>query len=154
MKFLIMGDIGRRGLYHVGDEAMTEVAISMLQQRGAEAITLIATNSEIATELYGLPSVERIGFDPNWTRAERDEILNPLPTGDITNLGERVAALAAAVEAADVVVIAGGGNMNQRFAHHRSEERRVGKECGARGWGRPRRGRGAGATGEGGAEEM
>src|SRR5690625_1566626 len=97
MKFLIMGDIGRRGLYHVGDEAMTEVAISMLQQRGAEAITLIATNSEIATELYGLPSVERIGFDPNWTRAERDEILNPLPTGDITNLGERVAALAAAV---------------------------------------------------------
>lgn len=121
MKFLIMGDIGRRGLYHVGDEAMTEVAISMLQQRGAESITLIATNSEIATELYGLPSVERIGFDPNWTRAERDEILNPLPTGDITNLGERVAALAAAVEAADVVVIAGGGNMNQRFAHHLDE---------------------------------
>ncbi|MPV50697.1 MULTISPECIES: glycosyltransferase [unclassified Pseudactinotalea] len=120
MRWLVLGDIGRRDLYHVGDEAMAEVAVEALTTRGAAAITLVATHASAATELYGRPAVERVGVDPGWTVARRDEMLGQAAAGELdasTPLGR----LDAAVAAADAVLISGGGNLNSRFGHHIDE---------------------------------
>ncbi len=120
MKFVVLGDIGRNGLYHVGDEAMTEVAIEALQHRGASGITLVATHPEEATRIYGLPSVARIGFSRSWTLQSREAALAPLADGALEP-GSAVDHLSTAIASADAVIIAGGGNMNAEFAHHIDE---------------------------------
>lgn len=120
MKWLVLGDIGRRNIYHVGDEAMADAAIVELTVRGASQIILVATDAAAATDLYGLPAVERVGVGPSWTVADRDRMLENAATGELdetTPLGR----LNAAVLGVDAVLISGGGNMTSRFGHHIDE---------------------------------
>jgi polysaccharide pyruvyl transferase WcaK-like protein len=115
MKFVVMGDIGKQILYHVGDEAMTEAAIAMLRQRDADAeITLVATDPEVAEERYGLPAVPRFGYLFDWSRLRLEAALSDVTAGIPGDHGR----LHDSVREADAVVIAGGGNMNSKFAYH------------------------------------
>src|SRR5699024_416403 len=115
MTFVILGDIGRRHLYHVGDEAMTDVAIDMLETRGVTDVTLVATDPESATALYGRPAVARIGFSSHWTTEDCEYTLREL-TRDPA--GAQARGLDVAIANAEAVIIAGGGNMNAQFRHH------------------------------------
>src|SRR5699024_9920512 len=120
MKWLVLGDIGRHALYHVGDEAMACAAVDALQARGGTDITLVATNAQAATELYGLPALDRIGISPAWSTEERNDMLARARSGHIEP-GTALAELDAAVAATDAVLISGGGNMNTHYAHHIDE---------------------------------
>lgn len=114
MKIVVMGDIGKQALYHVGDEAMTEAAIDLLRVRDPQAqITLVATDPEVAEERYGLPSIARFGYLFSWSRGRLEKTLT-----QATDAPETFGALDDAVRRADAVLIAGGGNMNSRFAYH------------------------------------
>lgn len=117
MKFVVLGDIGRDGVYHVGDEAMAEVAVEMLDQRGVTDITLVATDPEVASAMYGYPAVPRIGFLAKWPVDDRERVLADLSTGDFSD-DSTAGRLNAAIADADAVLIAGGGNMNAHFRHH------------------------------------
>ncbi len=119
-KVVVIGDIGWKHQYHLGDEAMTEAALQLLHARGITDITLIAGKPEVATAMYGLPAVPRFGFHTPWSRRRHEETLLGVSTlleafvptdGPPQNVIEAVAQ-------ADAVVIAGGGNMNSRYIHH------------------------------------
>src|SRR5699024_4536094 len=120
MDWLVLGDIGRGNLYHVGDEAMAEAAVDALQARGATGITLVATDADVAAQRYHLPAVQRLGVAPAWSTADRDDALARAASGRIEpdSLLER---LDAAVRRTDAVLISGGGNMNTHYAHHLDE---------------------------------
>lgn len=120
MRWLVLGDIGRSNLYHVGDEAMAEVAIAELSARGASSITLVATHAGTASRRYGVPAVNRVGVGPRWSTAKRDELLDRAVTGDFDGL-PALARLDEEVKQADAVLISGGGNMTTRFSHHIDE---------------------------------
>ncbi|WP_084102225.1 polysaccharide pyruvyl transferase family protein [Demequina sp. NBRC 110051] len=117
MRVVVVGDIGWRYLYHLGDEAMTEAAIAMLRERGVEDITLVAGDPAVASAFYGLPAVARVGFNGRWSRDGND--------GHLRGVDETLAAgefeagsVYAAIRDADAVVIAGGGNMSSTHYHH------------------------------------
>ena len=116
-KVVLIGDIGWSGLYHLGDEAMTEAAIDMLRDRNITDITLIAAEPEVSTEMYGLPSVTRLGFRKQWSRERMEarlaEITSALQRSDMSR-----SEVFDAVAASDAVVIAGGGNINSTHVHH------------------------------------
>ncbi|AXT85339.1 hypothetical protein C6I20_09160 [Aeromicrobium sp. A1-2] len=137
MNVLLIGDIGWSGLYHLGDEAMSEAAIDMLRQRGIHDITLIAGEPSVATQMYGLPAVPRIGYKWGWSRARMEGHLSSLTA----SLGGRVdvtgpaSPVIEAVAACDAIVIAGGGNLNSKHVHHLFE--RVSLVRIARHYGRP-----------------
>jgi len=117
VKFVVLGDVGLKSLYHVGDEAMTEVAVEMLRDHDPEQITLVVGDPETATAQYGLPAVKRIGFSPGWTRRQsNDKLARETSAASLDNA--KPGSVAAAVRNADAVVIAGGGNMTSRYAHH------------------------------------
>lgn len=118
-RVLVIGDVSWRGRYHLGDEAMTEVALSELQDRGFE-VTLVAGTPEISADLYGVPCVPAFGYANQRTREARESRLEAILRADAVGAGltdeERSTVLA--VKAADAVVIAGGGNMNSNGSHH------------------------------------
>lgn len=116
MKVVLIGDIGWRHLYHLGDEAMTEAAIDMLRKRGIDDVTLVAGEPDYAEELYGLPAVRRVRFRGDWSRARNEwrlqdvaRVLSEQDWGDHP--------IYPAIRDADAVIIAGGGNMNSRDYH-------------------------------------
>lgn len=115
MNVVIVGDIGWRYLYHLGDEAMTEAAIDMLRERGIDDITLVAGQPEVSEAFYKLPCVTRVGFRSNWTRRGMD--------GHLSRVADTLAAeiepgtIFEAIRDCDVVLIAGGGNMNSNDYH-------------------------------------
>lgn len=117
MKCVIIGDIGWKDLYHLGDEAMTEVAIEQLQRRGISDITLVAGQPEVAEAFYGCPSVSRIGFLGRWGRDECERVLERV-TADLESGELAETDLYGAIAAADFVVIAGGGNLNSSHFNH------------------------------------
>lgn len=119
MKIVLIGDIGWPNLYHLGDEAMTEAAIQMLQQRGLSDITLIAGDPAVSSAFYGLPAVPRIGFSGKWSRSRLHSHLSKVTDGlRSSSLVTPPTDVITAVEQADAVVIAGGGNMNSQHVHH------------------------------------
>lgn len=116
MKWVVLGDIGWHDFYHLGDEAMTEVAIEQLQARGATQVTLVSARVEVAQRLYGCDAVPRIGFHRSWGMvrcAERlanldAELQRPAEPGTVQR----------AIRDADAVLIAGGGNLNSEYFGH------------------------------------
>ena len=120
-RITMIGDVGWSRFYHLGDEAMTELAIDALRARSDIAITLIAGEPEHASEMYGVDAVKRIGF-------KRDRRPNASRMAKVLDYvgGDRAALKAddpaidviGAVRESDAVLIAGGGNLNSMFAHH------------------------------------
>ncbi|MFN3866867.1 MAG: polysaccharide pyruvyl transferase family protein [Demequina sp.] len=116
MNVVVIGDIGWRYLYHLGDEAMTEAAIDALRARGINDITLVAGQPEVSEAFYQLPCVSRAGFRSSWTRDRMDDHLSAVT--DVLarpDLPER--SIYSAIRDCDVVLIAGGGNMNSNDYH-------------------------------------
>ena len=119
MKVVVVGDMSYRGRYHLGDEAMSEVAVSELTSRGF-SVTLVAGNPEVSTRMYGVPAVPRFGFVGIPQRADKiahsDAILASVCGDAEPPAGTDVSI--AALRAADALVIAGGGNLNTIGEHH------------------------------------
>ncbi|TGD08486.1 polysaccharide pyruvyl transferase family protein [Brevibacterium sp. S111] len=116
MKAVVLGDIGWKELYHLGDEAMTEVAVSELQERGFEP-TLVAGDPDVSAKMYDVPAVGRVGFWSKEDRSQHKKRLGRLgkvldgPEGDYTDIVK-------AVRSADLTIIAGGGNLNDQLPSH------------------------------------
>ena len=58
-KYVVSGDIG---FDNFGDEAIAEVLSSYLKNKGAEKVTLISSNPEKTSKLYGVSSVGMLDF--------------------------------------------------------------------------------------------
>lgn len=113
---VIIGDIGWRELYHLGDEAMTEVAAEELGLRTDVELTLVAGHPHVASEMYGFNAVGRVGFLGKYGREENNKRL--------AAVGKVLAAksfkegtIYSAIRDCDAVVIAGGGNLNSDTYH-------------------------------------
>lgn len=117
MKWVVLGDIGQVDYYHLGDEAMTEVAVEMLAARGASGITLVASNVETAERCHGQRAVKRINFRYGSSRDECEHLLHRM-TEPAAFVGETSASsVHSALRGADYALIAGGGNMNSQYVH-------------------------------------
>lgn len=96
---LIIGDVGPvDGVFHVGDEAMTERAIAELRSRGWQHITVISANPDDTSRRYSVDSVSTSDV----ARADEDQ-------SDI---------LSGILADSDLVVVAGGGNLNDFWPGH------------------------------------
>ncbi|MCM3656547.1 polysaccharide pyruvyl transferase family protein [Agromyces mediolanus] len=116
LRAVVLGDIGRVDNYHLGDEAMTEVAIEQLTARGVRDITLAAVDPATAQAFYGVPAVRQFGFAWNWSRQKVEAALTGLT--EALRDGTATGPLVEAVRAADLVVIAGGGNLTSEYPLH------------------------------------
>lgn len=124
MKIIVIGDISGGGNYHLGDEAMSEVAVEQLQARGAE-VTIIADRPEISAPLYGVPAVRRFELWREQTRAKklaRMDVIMRAVRGE-GDLPEAVRETTEAVRQADAIVVAGGGNLNSHMTENHLLER-------------------------------
>lgn len=119
MRVVVVGDVSGGGNYHLGDEAMSEVAITELKRRGGE-VTLVAGDPKISGPFYGVDAVPRFGFRGIKTRnaqvAHLKRILEVAKSSSVED--EKFTATIEAVENANAVVIAGGGNLNSSGLHH------------------------------------
>ena len=107
MHFVAIGDIGPLdGMLHVGDEAMFEALVLELRARGVDRITAISSNVDDTRQRYGVEAVEGLGFT-----ADREHNERLLAAGVSPAIRE-------AVEQADAVVVAGGGNMTSIWPSH------------------------------------
>lgn len=123
MRVVLVGDIGWRDLYHLGDEAMTEVALEALRARDVTDVTLIGGHPESATARYGVPSIGRIGFrgtsDRSHNIARHAAVADAARHGThLLSEGDPAIAVIEAVRGADAVLVAGGGNLNSFFPQH------------------------------------
>lgn len=116
MNVVVIGDVGWRYLYYLGDEAMTEAAVDMLKSRGVDGITLTAGEPDVAQDFYGLPAVRRVRFKASWSRGRNEwrlkDVARVLKEQDWDDNP-----IYEAIRDADAVLIAGGGNMNSRDYH-------------------------------------
>lgn len=122
-RITMIGDIGWSRFYHLGDEAMTELAIEALRARTDVEITLIAGEPDYAGQMYGVDAISRIGFKrdrpPNIRRMRSilDHLESDGKRGGLAPT-DSVLRVIDAVRESDAVLIAGGGNLNSMFAHH------------------------------------
>ncbi|MGO0605070.1 polysaccharide pyruvyl transferase family protein [Brevibacterium linens] len=131
-RITMIGDVGWSRFYHLGDEAMTELAIEALQRRGDISITLIAGQPQHASEMYGVDAISRIGFkrdrEPNITRMERIlEFAESEGRSRTLTPNDPARTVIETVRDSDAVLIAGGGNLNSMFAHHIYERVTLGR---------------------------
>ncbi|WP_210603000.1 polysaccharide pyruvyl transferase family protein [Brevibacterium oceani] len=122
-RITMIGDVGWSRFYHLGDEAMTELAIDALRDRTDIEITLIAGEPEYAGRMYGVDAIPRIGFKrdrkPNIARMKK--VLAHVEgesAGSTLAPDDPAVRIIEAVRNSDAVLVAGGGNLNSMFAHH------------------------------------
>lgn len=121
MSVLIIGDVGvLEGMFHIGDEAMFEVAVGELAARGIRAVGVSSNPSETASR-YGIPAVGRLGF----TGLDRDAAtvrsrhLLAVASGQAQlDAGDPAQELFAALDDVHGLVNAGGGNLATRWPVH------------------------------------
>ena len=139
MRVVVIGDVGVvDGMMHIGDEAMFDAMVEALRHRGADAITGISSSPAETAARYGVDAVGRIGFTGSRSdmRARLADVLaaadgaaSALPREDPAR------SVIEAVEQADAVVIAGGGNLASNWPLHVFERAALGAI--ARRFGRP-----------------
>lgn len=119
MRALVVGDLSFRGRYHLGDEAMSQVAAQELARRGIE-VTLVAGNPELTSALYGVPAVGRFGFVGVPQRDDKISLMERILEGARGNASVPTSAVDSVdfLRSADALIIAGGGNLNTIGEHH------------------------------------
>ena len=119
MRVVVVGDVGRPNFYHTGDEAMTEVAVELLRERGVDEVVLVASSPALATQLYGCPGVPRIRFSKKWTRERCEQRLAALDDelASQSPLDGSSREVIDAVSVADALLIAGGGNLRSEHRY-------------------------------------
>lgn len=116
LKVVLIGDVGWKHFYHLGDEAMMQVAIEQLRKHSTE-ITVVAAQPAVTSAMYRVRSVPRIGFSKSWELASLDGRLEGIveeASRNASNEGTMFHALAEA----DLAIIAGGGNLNSLYYQH------------------------------------
>ena len=112
---LVIGDVGAaRAVRHVGDEAMTQAAIRELRARGDYQLTVVSSLPEDTAALYGVGSVRRPGTPrgSDESRRTRREALESAALRSSLLPGTDPAwDFVRALDAADAVLVAGGGNL-------------------------------------------
>lgn len=118
MRVLTIGDVGVvDDMVHIGDEAMFEAAVDEFSARGADVTAVSSAPAETAAR-YGVDAVGRLRFD-GLDRAASEARLAAVRDGAAALPSEDPAhALIAAVESADGVVVAGGGNLASTWPLH------------------------------------
>jgi polysaccharide pyruvyl transferase WcaK-like protein len=141
LRVLAVGDIGRTGAYHVGDESMMLGLIEAAKACGIETEwTLMSAEPARSADQFGVPAVPRWGFDSCPGPADRERLLTTIdqflqaPSRSATAPAQWREILAAIAES-DAVVIAGGGNLCRSWAAEVFE--RAALVRGARRAGRP-----------------
>src|SRR4051812_36952199 len=132
MRGIVVGDVGWPNLYHLGDEAMTEYAIDALRERGVDDITVVSADVATGEKTFGTAAVPRVNFRGRSGLAWREERLEKI---ERAMQGDRAALPAddparevmAAVEGADAVLIAGGGNISSSFPAQLFERAAMGR---------------------------
>lgn len=121
MSVLIIGDVGvLDGMFHIGDEAMFEVAVDELAQRGLSAIGVSSNPPETAAR-YGIPALPRLGFaglDRADAARRADHLLAVAAGSAELSPDDPAVEVFKALEAARLVVNAGGGNLATRWHSH------------------------------------
>lgn len=111
MRIVSIGDIGPiDDMFHVGDEAMFESLALELRARGVSEITALSSNTADTAARYHVDAIANFGFTGD--RALNDERMAAVLGG------QGAAEIRAAVEGADAVVVAGGGNMTSIWPSH------------------------------------
>lgn len=136
MSVLIIGDVGvLDGMFHIGDEAMFEVAVDELAQRGLSAIGVSSNPPETAAR-YGIPALPRLGF-AGLDRAEAarraDHLLAVAAGTAELSPDDPAVEVFAALEGARLLVNAGGGNLATRWHSHVFERTTLARLAHARG---------------------
>ena len=108
MRAVLIGDVGRG--YHMGDEAMLEVAVSELRQRADVELTVVSSDPSDTASRYGVRSIDRIGISGESAASEQ---YGDQPLGDQER--RRADVVASAIEAADALIITGGGNLTSSW---------------------------------------
>ena len=109
LKVLMFSDIcGKSSGYHVGDEAMAEVAVARLKKIcGTENITLACASPKAVTATYGVPSFAYYNFTD--TQHADLKIHRPL------SYLKSTAVLQYQLRKHDVLFICGGGNLTSEW---------------------------------------
>lgn len=121
MHLVLIGDVGWRRLYHLGDEAMTEHAIDALRARGVGRISLIAGDPEHAAQMYDVETLPRLGHLVRRRRGNRkrqDAVLAHLAQRRSLPDDDPALAVIEAVRQCDGVIVCGGGNLNSMYDLH------------------------------------
>ncbi|WP_375385141.1 polysaccharide pyruvyl transferase family protein [uncultured Microbacterium sp.] len=129
MRLVAIGDVGvQGGIVHIGDEAMFEALLDEVRVRGVRSVVAISNAPTETARRYGVDAIDRIGF-----MGDRGEMAARLATVSACLDGDRVLPaddpvwrVIAAVEAADAVAIAGGGNMASNWPLHIYERAALG----------------------------
>ena len=123
MSVIVIGDVAAEDSYHLGDEAMTEMALDALQARGATDITVVAKAPSVAEKRFGTGAVPRIGFagmSASKQKARLAAVQAAAIGGQTTTLPATDPAwrVIEAFREASGLVIAGGGNVSSSFSNH------------------------------------
>ena len=119
MKVVVLGDVGTAMEYHAGDDAMFDSAIEHIRLMGSVEVTAISDEPSLISRRYGVHAISAFGFAPGpgsaaAARRERrlEEILNPdEDPGVWAEPSAESGVAAAAIRAADGLIITGGGNL-------------------------------------------
>jgi polysaccharide pyruvyl transferase WcaK-like protein/glycosyltransferase involved in cell wall biosynthesis len=108
---LVLGDVCRTDEFHLGDEAMFQVAVEYLSGPGECDVTAIVENPAIAQSRYGMPGVKGFTFANTGVATQLPALEHAL-SDDVVD-----ADLQAAMRGASLVLIAGGGNLAAGFSY-------------------------------------
>jgi polysaccharide pyruvyl transferase WcaK-like protein len=126
VRLVVLGDVGVvDGMIHIGDEAMFEALATQLAARGA-SITAVSNSPMDTAGRYGVDAILPLGFDLTKGRAAAEHRMTSILAaahGGEDPVDDRVKTVLEAVEAADGVAIAGGGNLASIWPQHVLERR-------------------------------
>ena len=121
-RVVVLGDVGVRTQFHLGDEAMLEAALVEIGSRVDTRWTVVSAEPGETAQRYGVAAVAGFGFRELGTVDAREARLaqlaaaasgdEPLPAND------PALPLLDALGDADAVLIAGGGNLSSSWPHH------------------------------------
>jgi polysaccharide pyruvyl transferase WcaK-like protein len=111
MNILFLADVSGE-VSHVGDEAMLEANLQLFRGLFPECRATVAAGAGWRSPQRGVESIQRLEFAPH-SETEREAQLESLRTS-----ADHDHPAVAAVLAADLLVISGGGNLSGSWPHH------------------------------------
>ncbi|QIL72646.1 hypothetical protein G7048_21200 [Diaphorobacter sp. HDW4B] len=116
-RWTVIGDIGAKHSYHVGDEAMFEANIHLLRSMAPQAQLLaVSRDPEFTAATYGVKAVHGLGFESCESEAACEELLARWTRNHWTS--RLPSAFDALTNEADGLVISGGGNLNSTWPEY------------------------------------
>lgn len=117
--FVLIGDVGSKDTFHVGDEAMLEANILRLRQHNPQVkITVVSKDPASTAKFYNVESVPYLDFFEKQTHADRQTYMQTILSAaqQVETVTEYPAIQVLAD--ADGFFISGGGNLNSTWPQH------------------------------------